>query len=83
MKLKTRSNIILIFTIIITVLAIASPFIAGDVNRHYSGAPDIVGGKGDFRNAKSDYTLYLTGEWEYYDGVHISDHNPLLTELYY
>lgn len=71
MKSKTRSNIILVFTIIITVLVIASPFIAGGVNRHYSGTPDIVGGKGDFRNAKPDFTHYLTGEWEYYDGVHI------------
>lgn len=71
MKLKTRSNIILIFTIIITVIAIASPFIAGNINRHYSGTTDIIDGKGDFTNAKSNYTLYLTGEWEYYDGVHI------------
>ncbi|MBE6804547.1 MAG: hypothetical protein E7528_06590 [Ruminococcaceae bacterium] len=71
MKLRTRSNIILIFTIIITVIAIASPFIAGNINRHYSGTPDIIDGKGDFTNAKSNYTLYLTGEWEYYDGVHI------------
>ena len=71
MKLRTRSNIILIFTIIITVIAIASPFIAGSINRHYSGTPDIIDGKGDFTNAKSNYTLYLTGEWEYYDGVHI------------
>lgn len=71
MKLKTRSNIILIITIIITVLAIASPFIAGSINRNFSGMPDIINGKGDFSNAKSDYTLYLTGEWEYYDGVHI------------
>ncbi len=71
MKLKARSNIVLIITIIVTILAIASPFIAGNINRHYSGVPDIVGGKGDFTNAKSNYTLYLTGEWEYYDGVHI------------
>ena len=71
MKLKTRSNIILIITIIITVLVIASPFIAGNINRNFSGVPDIINGKGDFTNAKSDYTLYLTGEWEYYDGVHI------------
>ena len=71
MKLRTRSNIILIFTIIITVIAIASPFIAGNINRHYSGTTDIIDGKGDFTNAKSNYTLYLTGEWEYYDGVHI------------
>ncbi len=71
MKLKTRSNIILIITIIITVLAIASPFIAGSITRHYSGTPDIVNGKGDFTNTKSDYTLYLTGEWEYFAGVHI------------
>lgn len=71
MKSKTRSNIILVFTIIITVLAIASPFIAGNINRNFSGVPDIINGKGDFTNAKSDYTLYLTGEWEYYDGVHI------------
>ena len=71
MKLRTRSNIILIFTIIITVIAIASPFIAGSINRHYSGTPDIIDGKGDFTNAKSNYTLYLIGEWEYYDGVHI------------
>lgn len=71
MKLKTRSNIILIITIIATVLTIASPFIAGNINRHLSGVPEIIGGKGDFTNAKSNYTLYLTGEWEYYDGVHI------------
>lgn len=71
MKLKARSNIVLIITIIVTILAIASPFIAGNINRHYSGIPDIVGGKGDFTNAKSNYTLYLTGEWEYYDNVHI------------
>lgn len=71
MKSKTRSNIILVFTIIITVLVIASPFIAGNINRNFSGVPDIINGKGDFTNAKSDYTLYLTGEWEYYDGVHI------------
>lgn len=71
MKLRTRSNIILIFTIIITVIAIASPFIAGSINRNFSGVPDIINGKGDFTNAKSNYTLYLTGEWEYYDGVHI------------
>ncbi len=71
MKLKTRSNIILIITIIVTVLTIASPFIAGNINRHYSGISDIVGGKGDFTNAKSDYALYLTGEWEYYNDVHI------------
>lgn len=71
MKSKTRSNIILVFTIIITVLAIASPFIAGNINCNFSGVPDIINGKGDFTNAKSDYTLYLTGEWEYYDGVHI------------
>ena len=71
MKLKTRSNIILIITIIVTVLAIASPFIAGNINRKLSGAPEIVNGKGDFTNTKSDYTLYLTGEWEYYNGVHI------------
>ncbi len=71
MNLKSRSNIILIITIIVTILAIASPFIAGNINRHYSGVPDIVGGKGDFTNAKSNYTLYLTGEWEYYDNVHI------------
>ena len=71
MKLKARSNIVLIITIIVTILAIASPFIAGNINRHLSGVPEIIGGKGDFTNAKSNYTLYLTGEWEYYDGVHI------------
>ena len=71
MKLKARSNIVLIITIIVTILAIASPFIAGNINRHHSGVPSLVGGKGDFSNAKSDYTLYLTGDWEYYDGVHI------------
>ena len=71
MKLKARSNIVLIITIIVTILAIASPFIAGNINRHHSGVPALVGGKGDFSNTKSDYTLYLTGEWEYYDGVHI------------
>ena len=71
MKLKARSNIVLIITIIVTILAIASPFIAGNINRHHSGVPALVGGKGDFSNAKSDYTLYLTGDWEYYDGVHI------------
>lgn len=71
MKIKTRSNIILIITIIITVFAIASPFIAGNINRNCSGMPDIVNGKGNFKNAKSDYTLYLTGEWKYYNGVHI------------
>ena len=71
MKLKTRSNIILIITIIATVLTIASPFIAGNINRHLSGVPEIIGGKGDFTNAKSNYTLYLTGEWEYYDDAHI------------
>lgn len=71
MKLKTRSNIILIITIIATVLTIASPFIAGNINRHLSGVPEIIGGKGDFANAKNNYTLYLTGEWEYYDDAHI------------
>ncbi len=71
MKIKAHSNIILIITIIITVFAVASPFIAGEITRHYSGTPDIVGGKGDFTNAKSNFTHYLTGEWEYYDGVHI------------
>ena len=71
MKFKTRSNIILIITIIATVLAIASPFIAGNINRQLSGTPEIINGKGDFTNTKSDYTLYLTGEWEYYDGIHI------------
>lgn len=71
MKLKARSNIVLIITIIVTILAIASPFIAGNINRHHSGVPALVGGKGDFSNAKPDYTLYLTGDWEYYDGVHI------------
>ena len=71
MKLKARSNIVLIITIIVTILAIASPFIAGNINRHHSGVPALVGGKGDFSNTKSDYTLYLTGDWEYYDGVHI------------
>ena len=71
MKSKTRSNIILIITIIATILAIASPFIAGNINRQLSNAPDIINGKGNFANTKSGYTLYLTGEWEYYDGVHI------------
>ena len=71
MKLKTRSNIILIITIIVTMLAVTSPFVAGKLNRQFSGAPEIVNGKGNFAKAQSDYTLYLTGEWEYYDGVHI------------
>ena len=85
MKLKTRSNVILIITILITVLAIASPFIAGNINRHYSGAPDIINGKGNFINAKSNYTLYLSGEWEYYEGVHIisnrENKEPSITEI--
>lgn len=85
MKLKTRSNVILIITILITVLAIASPFIAGNINRHYSGAPDIINGKGNFTNAKSNYTLYLSGEWEYYEGVHIisnrENKEPSITEI--
>ncbi len=71
MKTKSRSNIILIITILITVLAIASPFIAGKINRNISNIPDIISGMGDFRNTNSGYTLYLSGEWEYFDNVHI------------
>ena len=81
MKIKARSNIILIITIIATLLAIASPFVAGNITRHYSGTPDIVNGKGDFKNAKSDYTHYLTGEWEYYDGVHIISNREHITPV--
>ncbi len=85
MKLKTRSNVILIITILITMLAIASPFIAGNINHHYSGAPDLINGKGNFTNAKSNYTLYLSGEWEYYEGVHIisnrENKEPSITEI--
>ncbi len=71
MKLKVRSNIVLIITILLTILVVASPFIAGNINREISGMPNITNGKGNFENAKSNYTLYLTGEWEYYKGVHI------------
>lgn len=85
MKFKTRSNIILIITVIITVLAVASPFIAGSLNCYFSGTPEIINGKGNFINAKSDYTLYLSGEWEYYEGVHIISNRehkePSITEI--
>lgn len=85
MSIKARSNIILIITIIITVFAIASPFIAGDINRDLSHVPDIINGIADFSNTKSDYTLYLTGEWEYYDDVHIisnrENKEPSITEI--
>lgn len=71
MKLKTRSNIILLITILITVLVIASPFIAGEINRNLSQIPNIETGSADFSKTKSNHTLYLSGEWEYYDNAHI------------
>lgn len=71
MSFKARSNIILIITLIVTILAIASPFIAGEINRVISKTPDIVSGKGDFTNTEDNCTLYLSGEWEYYDNIHI------------
>ena len=85
MKIKARSNIVLIITILITILTIASPFIAGNINHYVSGAPDIINGKGNFTNAKSNCTIYLTGEWEYYKNVHIISDNeksaPTIAEI--
>ena len=76
---KMRSNIILIITIVITILAVVSPFIAGNINRNNSGTPDIIKGHADFSNAKSDHTLYLTGEWEYYNNTHIISSQEITT----
>lgn len=85
MSIKARSNILLIFTVVITILAVAAPFVAGNINRTLSNIPDITDGKADFSEAKSDYTLYLSGEWEYYDDVHIiSEENsvePTVTQI--
>ncbi len=77
-KLKARSNVILIITIILTILVISSPFIASNINRSRSGMPAIIGGKGNFEKAKSNYSLYLTGEWEYYQGAHIISNRETL-----
>lgn len=71
MKFKTKSNIILLFTIILTVLAVASPFIAGKINRNSANTPDIINGNGDFSYTKSGFTHYLSGEWEYFDNARI------------
>ncbi len=85
LSIKMRSNIILIITVVITILAVASPFIAGSINHINSGTPDILNGKADFRNANSNHTLYLMGEWEYYNNTHIISNRenvtPAITEI--
>lgn len=71
MSSKARSNILLIFTVIMTVILVASPFIAGSINKSLSGVPDIADGKVNLASADSEHTLYLSGGWEYYNNAHI------------
>lgn len=71
MSSKARSNILLIFTVIMTVILVASPFIAGSINKSLSGVPDIADGKVNLASADSEHTLYLSGGWEYYKNAHI------------
>lgn len=85
MSAKARSNILLIFTVIMTVILVASPFIAGSINKNLSGVPDISNGKASFTNANSEHTLYLSGGWEYYGNAHIVTDGvtatPAITEI--
>lgn len=73
MKQRIKSNILLVASLILTAALIAAPFIAGSINRKITNYPDIIKGSADFSETTHSKisTLYLTGEWEVFEGKHI------------
>lgn len=75
MKTRSKTNLILILSILLTTLLILTPFLLGEVNKSISNTPEIIKAKADFSN--SDLTrvksLYLSGEWLRFDGHIVTD----------
>ena len=74
MNTKKKANLYLVLIVLLTALLIASPFVAGIINKAITKCPDVVNGTIDFKGTKITNTnpLYLSGEWVKYSGHIIS-----------
>ena len=75
MKTRSKTNLILILSILLTTLLILTPFLLGEINKSISNTPEIIKAKADFSNSDLTRikTLYLSGEWLCFDGHIITD----------
>ena len=83
MKQRSRVNLIFILSVLLMLVLISTPFMLGKINRTISNCPDVVKAQADFTNVKTqkNRSLYLSGEWLYFDG-HIITENALLNSSY-
>lgn len=75
MKARTKTNFILIFSVLLTALLILTPFLLGEINKSISKSPEIIKAKADFSNSDVSLvkTLYLSGEWLRFEGHIVTD----------
>lgn len=75
MRARTKTNLILIFAISLTLLLILIPFLLEMYNSSASNAPVITKASADFSNSQINRvkTLYLSGEWLCFDGHIVSN----------
>ena len=74
MKIRTKSNIYLVLSLLLCLLLILLPFCAAFINKTVTNYPKVISGRADFSDSSPKHAgyLYLSGEWEYFEGHIIS-----------